>query len=185
MPNMLSCWACVACIALAAGCGADLAPNPSEPAAPAGSGGSNAAASAGVAAGSSGAAGGRRSSPLDCAPHSGPPVTCGGQACPNEYPMQSSSCFEACCLTFEGRERCGLRGNAAAFRTECVLPGEPDDSCDEIVQFQGCCDLTQHRCGIIGGFAPGCQTKSTFVTLPKNPKTCGGPDADAGTIDAG
>jgi len=86
---------------------------------------------------------------------------------------------------FEGGERCGLRGTASSFRTECVLPGEPDDSCDEVVQFQGCCDLTQHRCGIIGGFAPGCQTKSTFVTLPQNPKTCGLGGDDAGVNDGG
>jgi hypothetical protein len=98
--------------------------------------------------------------------------------------LQINSCFEACCVTFEGKEQCGLRGLSAAFRTECVLPAVPDESCDEVVQFQGCCDLTQHRCGIIGGFAPGCQTKSSSVTLPKNPKLCGYPD-DGGVEDAG
>jgi hypothetical protein len=100
--------------------------------------------------------------------------------------MQESPCFQPCCVTFEGRERCGLRGTSTsmAFQTECLLPAVPDDSCDEVVQFQGCCDLTQHRCGIIGGFAPGCQTKSSFVTLPENPKVCGLSD-DAGVSDGG
>lgn len=59
-----------------------------------------------------------------------------------------------------------------------------DPSCDEVVQFPGCCDLKQHKCGIMAGLRPGCVTESSFVTLPKSPKSCG--LADAGTEgDAG
>jgi hypothetical protein len=179
--------ASVACLALAVGCGDD---DDSSPGAESGSGETGGRADAGAIAGAggragSGATGGVRSnSPLNCPARSTATLSCGGQSCPSDDPMQTNPCFEPCCVMSDGRERCGLRGTASAFRTECVLPGVPDDSCDEIVQFQGCCDLTQHRCGIIGGFAPGCQTKSSFVTLPKNPKMCGGGD-DSGTSDGG
>jgi hypothetical protein len=180
--------ASIVCMALALGCGDDDSSPPSMPADPAGTGGSGGeTAAVGGRAGSAGASGARSSSPLSCPAHDTAPVTCGGVMCSSEIPPTTNPCFVPCCVMFEGRERCGLRGTAAAFRTECVLAAEPDDSCDEIVQFQGCCDLTQHRCGIIGGFAPGCTTKSSFVTLPQNPKRCGmgmGRD-DAGVSDGG
>jgi hypothetical protein len=92
---------------------------------------------------------------------------------------------------FEGAERCGFRGTSsasAAFTTECVLPAVSDPSCDDVPQFEGCCEPTQHVCGVIGGFAPGCQTTSRFVTLPDPPKACGigaAGDGDAGPEDAG
>jgi hypothetical protein len=52
-----------------------------------------------------------------------------------------------------------------------------------VPQFEGCCEPTQHVCGIIGGFAPGCTTKSNFVTLPKSPKKCGSQPSDGGALD--
>ena len=97
--------------------------------------------------------------------------------------FEDSPCFVPCCATFDGAERCGFRGTAPGFTTECVLPAVADPSCDEIPQFQGCCEPTRHVCGIIGGFAPGCQTKSNFVTLPASPKACGLGDVDAGDLD--
>ncbi|HET8932228.1 MAG TPA: hypothetical protein VFN67_02255 [Polyangiales bacterium] len=85
----------------------------------------------------------------------------------------------------EGKERCGFRGTSAAFTTECVMPAVSDPSCDEVPQFEGCCEPTQHVCGVIGGFAPGCQTTSRFATLPEHPKACGLGGEDAGVGDAG
>lgn len=167
-------------------CGSDDAPH-----AAAGSGGEGGAA--GVAAkggsggagkaGSSGSASTSPRSPLSCAPHSSMPVQCGGETCPTEATFEKDPCFVPCCVTLEGSERCGFRGTSAAFSTECVLPAVADLSCDEVPQFEGCCEPARHVCGIIGGFAPGCQTKSNFVTLPKNPKACGGSDSDAGVLD--
>jgi hypothetical protein len=101
------------------------------------------------------------------------PVRCGGQPCPPPSKMQSSPCFVPCCLQFEGQETCGLLGTMPGFITDCTLPAMPDPTCQEVPQFEGCCVLTQHKCGIIGGFAPGCQTTSQYVTLPKVPNSCG------------
>ena len=101
------------------------------------------------------------------------PVRCGGEPCPPPITMQNSPCFVPCCLQFEGQETCGLLGTMPGFITGCTLPAMPDPTCQEVPQFEGCCDLTQHKCGIIGGFAPGCQTTSRYVTLPKDPKSCG------------
>ena len=186
MQTNFSRWLCVASVTFAVACGDDdHSSKPKVSAQRSGTGGASESAGASAGEGGAGGTAGRRAnSPLNCPARAPSEVKCGGQTCPTEYPMQSSPCFEPCCVTFEGREQCGLRGTSSAFRTECVLPGTPDDSCDEVVQFQGCCDLTQHRCGIIGGFAPGCQTKSSFVTLPTNPKSCGHDD-DAGASDGG
>jgi hypothetical protein len=96
---------------------------------------------------------------------------------------EQNPCSVPCCVVSEGTERCGFRGTARGFTTECVLPAVPDPTCDEVPQFEGCCEPTEHVCGIIGGFAPGCQTKSSFVTLPKSPKKCGSNSADAGSTD--
>ena len=108
------------------------------------------------------------------------PVTCGGETCATKSEFEDDPCFVPCCVTFEGRERCGFRGTSTAFSRECLLPAVADPSCDEVPQFQGCCEPTRHVCGIIGGFSPGCTTKSNFVTLPTSPKTCGGGETDAG-----
>jgi hypothetical protein len=160
-------------------CGSDDKPKPD-----AGAGGAAGLAakggSGGSTAGASGATAGRRS-PLSCDQRSSMPVQCGGQTCPTKTEFEQDPCFIPCCVTAAGGERCGFRGTSAAFSTECVLPAVADSSCDDVPQFQGCCEETQHVCGIIGGFAPGCQTKSSFVTLPKNPKPCGRGDSDAGT----
>jgi hypothetical protein len=163
-------------------CKSDQAPGTSE---------SPASANAGVAAisGSGGTAGKTVTgsslprSPLDCDPRNDAPVECGGVACPTEAEFEHSACFIPCCVTFEGAERCGFHGTSPAFSTDCVLPAVADPSCDDVVQFQGCCEPTQKVCGIIGGFAPGCQTKSNFVTLPAHPKACGEGDSDAGISD--
>jgi hypothetical protein len=129
--------------------------------------------------------GGARPDPLSCAGQSSSAaVVCGGEACPWHTETEQNPCSVPCCLQVGGRERCGFRGTSLAFKTECTLPAVPDPTCDEVVQFEGCCDERLHRCGIIGGFAPGCQTTSAFVTLPKVPKTCG-LDSDAGEADAG
>lgn len=148
-----------------------------------GSGGKSGAGGSGGNAGSTGGAGGR-ASPLACEQKT-VTVTCGGETCPATTEIEQNRCSVPCCAMFEGKERCGFRGTARGFTTECVLPATPDPTCDEVPQFQGCCEPTQHVCGIIGGFAPGCQTKSNFVTLPANPKKCGpgsgATDEDAGT----
>jgi hypothetical protein len=139
------------------------------------------AAADGARAGASG--GGGRRSPLSCTQLSDAEkqVTCGGQTCPLSADHEKDPCFVPCCVTFEGADRCGFRGTSAAFTTECVLPAQSDPSCDEVPQFEGCCEPTMNVCGVIGGFAPGCQTESRFATLPEHPKACGaGRDADAG-----
>lgn len=133
------------------------------------------------ASGRAGAAG--RRSGLSCPTPSSAPVQCGGRTCPTRTEYEENPCNVPCCVVHEGVEQCGLRGTSAAFTTECVMPAVADPTCDEIVQFQGCCEPTLKVCGIIGGFAPGCQTKSSFVTLPANPKKCGG--GDAGMEDGG
>jgi hypothetical protein len=168
-------------------CTGERAPSASEPdAAISGRGGGGGAAAVsgrgGGAAATVSGAGGRRS-PLECAPHSDEPLQCGGTTCPAQTHFEHDSCFLPCCVMFKGAERCGFRGTSPAFSTACVLPAIADPSCDEVVQFQGCCEPTQKVCGIIGGFAPGCQTKSNFVTLPATPKACGADDADGGTTD--
>jgi hypothetical protein len=104
-------------------------------------------------------------------------VQCGGQTCPTATKLESDPCFAPRCVTFQGAERCGFRGTSAAFTTECVLPALADPTCDEVPQFQGCCEPVHGVCGIVGGFAPGCQTTSRFVTLPAKPKPCGQEDA--------
>ncbi len=163
--------------------------NDDVPDADVGRGGSDAGPTASGASGTGGSAGGGgraggRASPLACETWS-VTVTCGGEPCPATTEFEQSACSIPCCVTSEGRERCGFRGTARGFVTECVLPATPDPACDEVPQFQGCCEPTQHVCGIIGGFAPGCQTKSSFVTLPASPKKCGlgggAIDEDAGT----
>jgi hypothetical protein len=75
-----------------------------------------------------------------------------------------------------------VRSTAVGIGSECDLPAVFDPSCDEVVQFAGCCDLKQHKCGIMAGLQPGCVTKSSFVTLPASPKSCG-LAADAGLAD--
>jgi hypothetical protein len=100
-------------------------------------------------------------------------ISCGGQVCPPPNKDQDNPCFIPCCLQFEGQERCGLAGIAPGFTTGCTLPAMLDPSCYEVPQFEPCCDPVQHKCGIVGGFAPGCQITSRFVTLPKDPKSCG------------
>jgi hypothetical protein len=145
----------------------------------------------GGAAGASGDGGsaGRpmRRSPLSCDAPASAEVQCGGQTCPTKTVFEDSTCFVPCCVTFQGSDQCGFRGTSSRFTTECVLPAKPDPTCDEVVQFQGCCEPTKGVCGIIGGFAPGCQTTSSFATLPQNPKSCDYfSDLDAGSIeDAG
>lgn len=110
-------------------------------------------------------------------------VTCGGELCPTSSKHESDPCFLPCCVQHEGKERCGYRGTSRAFTTACVLPAVSDPSCDEVPQFEGCCEPTRHVCGVIGGFAPGCQTESAFLTFPDPLKACGeaSQDADAGT----
>lgn len=125
-----------------------------------------------------------RRSPLACTPQTDKQVTCGGELCPTSAKHEKDPCFVPCCVTFQGAERCGFRGTSAAFSTECVLPAQSDPSCDEVPQFEGCCEPTQGVCGVIGGFAPGCQTKSRFATLPEHPKACTWNDADAGPSDS-
>lgn len=145
-------------------------------------GGAGNAADADGSAGSQAGASGRRSA-LSCPPRPEEPVLCGGQQCPHETEYESNSCFVACCMQVDGEERCGLRGTSRAFNTECVAPAAPDPSCDEVPQFQGCCNMAEHKCGIIGGFSPGCTLQSSFVTLPENPKACGLDSEDAGTSE--
>lgn len=110
-------------------------------------------------------------------------VTCGGELCPTSSKHETDPCFLPCCVEHEGTERCGFRGTSRAFTTACVLPAVSDPSCDEVPQFEGCCEPTRHLCGVIGGFAPGCQTESAFLTFPDPLKACGeaSPDADAGS----
>ena len=96
---------------------------------------------------------------------------------------ESNPCYVPCCAMQDGKALCGFRGTSSAFTTQCVPHAVVDPSCDEVPQFQGCCEQKRKVCGIIGGFAPGCQTESSFVTLPQNPKSCGHTD-DAGTSDA-
>lgn len=69
------------------------------------------------------------------------------------------------CWTMQ-RRRCDRF--AAAQNILALLPAAADLSCDEVPQF---------------GFAPGCQSKSNFVTLPESPRPCGGHDSDAGASD--
>ena len=128
---------------------------------------------------------GRRPPPTACEPEEISPVTCGGELCPTSTTHERDPCFLPCCVQHEGRERCGFRGTSRAFTTACVLPAESDPSCDEIPQFEGCCEPTRHVCGVIGGFAPGCQIESPFLTFPNPLKACGaGRDADT-DADAG
>jgi len=138
----------------------------------------------GTAGSTAGAAGAVRRSPLSCGSPSKESVQCGGVTCPTTAELETDPCFVPCCVMFEGAPHCGFRGTSMAFTTECVLPAVADPTCDEIPQFQGCCEPTRHVCGIVGGFAPGCQTKSSFVTLPAVPKACGAAaDSDAGEHD--
>lgn len=136
---------------------------------------------AGRSGDSSRGAAGRRP-PTACDPQNVEAVTCGGELCPTSAKHETDPCFLPCCVEHEGKERCGFRGTSRAFTTACVLPAVSDPSCDEVPQFEGCCEPTRHVCGVIGGFAPGCQTESSFLTFPDPLKACG---AGAGDSDAG
>jgi hypothetical protein len=117
---------------------------------------------------------------LTCSePPSSAPIQCGGQTCDPPTPSQLNPCVVLCCTSFDGRDRCGVRSTARGLSSECELPAIFDPSCDEVVQFPGCCDLKQHKCGIMAGLRPSCVTTSSFVTLPASPKSCG-LDDDAG-----
>lgn len=130
------------------------------------------------------ATGGRRERPppTACEPQELMEVRCGEERCPTSTQHENDPCFLPCCVQHEGKERCGFRGTSRAFTTECVLPAVSDPSCDEVPQFEGCCEQTRHVCGVIGGFAPGCQTQSPFLTFPDPLKPCGpaARDQDAG-----
>ena len=123
-----------------------------------------------------------RRPPTACDPQETTEVTCGGELCPTSSKHERDPCFLPCCVQHEGKDRCGFRGTSRAFTTACVLPAVSDPSCDEVPQFEGCCEPTRHVCGVIGGFAPGCQTESPFLTFPDPLKACGGAahDSDAG-----
>lgn len=113
-----------------------------------------------------------------------PPVkqlTCGALTCPELDQEELDSCVAPCCLMMDGQPYCGKKSTFGRFGSECALPGQPDPSCDEVVQFQGCCDTVQHKCGVYLPMNAGCVTQSGFVTLPETPKRCG----DATDDDAG
>lgn len=122
-----------------------------------------------------------RRPPTACDPHEPMQVTCGGEVCPSSTEHERDPCFLPCCVQHEGKERCGFRGTSRAFTTECALPAVSDPSCDEVPQFEGCCEPTRQVCGVISGFAPGCQTESRFLTFPDPLKRCGAAlDGDGG-----
>jgi len=172
-------WCSCVCVAWLVACGDDAAatnttansePRQSE----------TTARDASTTASSSAGRTGRRPPTACDPPQASTEVTCGGELCPTSSQHETDPCFLPCCVTHEGKERCGFRGTSRAFTTECVLPAVSDPSCDEVPQFEGCCEPTRHVCGVIGGFAPGCQTESSFLTFPDPLKPCGDGSPDAG-----
>jgi hypothetical protein len=138
------------------------------------------------AAASGGAAGLNGLPRLSCTEHAPPEgVRCGTQTCGPLSAADVSTCIVPCCVVVSGEAYCGTKSAAGRFSSGCALPGAPDPTCDEVVQWQGCCDAVQHACGVLLPLQSGCVTESTFTTLPEHPKICGYDD-DAGTEpDAG
>jgi hypothetical protein len=138
----------------------------------------------GGSSGGGGASGrGTRASALNCGQRPDEEVVCGDETCATESEHENNSCFVPCCYQLDGKDHCGFRGTSRAFTTDCLPPAVADDSCDQTPQFRGCCDVLTHKCGIIGGFSPGCTLETSFVTLPAEPKSCGMGDQDAGASD--
>lgn len=116
---------------------------------------------------------------LRCSEPANTDLRCGTQRCPELAQEDLEACVAPCCVSVGDQQYCGKKSTLGRFGSECALAGEPDPSCDEVVQFQGCCDVVQHKCGVYLPMNAGCVTKSGFLTLPEQPKTCGFDD-DAG-----
>jgi hypothetical protein len=207
MRNTTNLWARNAALVLACwsygGCGDDKGPRDAGTAgAAAGRGGVG--AHGGAAAGRSGAGGavdgGAAGSDCGCdqmcsEPPPEQPVVCAGRTCaaPAELVL-NNACVVPCCVDVADVATCGAKSTSVVYPAECTLLARSDPACPTvsasvdgsgtITMFEGCCNVTQGKCGIVSPVRPGCITQSVLFTLPDPLKSCDGGSVE-GSADAG